>query len=109
MSENAHFLIKPVRPALAGDEYLRRNLMHAKSCGLFAQILVTTDRVAKLKRPPKWLIHHLTEMRKRAEPLMPEMAAWRDSSTDNPYAQPNRQAEGRVSDATATAENGGQP
>jgi hypothetical protein len=66
-------------------EYDRRNLIHCKSVGLFAQILVTADRVAKMKRPPKWLIQHLVEMRQRAEPLMTEMAAWRDSSSDNPY------------------------
>ena len=90
----------PVSPALgvaegsAPTEYLRRNIVIAKACGLKHEIKLTTQRLRKMRRVPKWLFASLTAMHERAADLPPELAQWRDSSPDSPFP-PNDQDHGR--------------
>lgn len=78
----------------APTEYLRRNLVIAKACGLKTEIKVTTQRLRKMSRVPKWLFASLTAMHERAADLPPELAQWRDSAPDNPFP-PNKNGEPR--------------
>ena len=67
-------------------EYLRRNLMHAKSVGLRAESSKTLTHLRSLKRRvPLWLLQSLEEMKSRAEPLPHELAQWRNRAPDRPY------------------------
>jgi hypothetical protein len=66
------------------EEYLRRNLVIAKACGLKAEIKVTTQRLRQMRRVPQWLFKSLTAMHERAADLPPELARWRDASPDKP-------------------------
>lgn len=67
-------------------EYLRRNLVVAKACGLKEGIKATTQRLRSMSRVPRWLFASLTAMHERAADLPPELARWRDASPDSPFA-----------------------
>jgi len=60
-------------------EYLRRNLLVAKSIGINSNAKAAMARVRTLKRQPAWLVKYLQGILDRAEPLPKELAAYRDS------------------------------
>ena len=60
------------------DEYLRRNLQHARSIGVCADLKVAIDRLVKCKHPPKWLMRRLVDALGRASELPRELAAHRN-------------------------------
>ena len=66
-------------------EYLRRNVVLASAGGAQASIDAALDRLAKLKRPPRWLVTQLEMAKVRADKLPTELAKWRDAASDNPY------------------------
>lgn len=66
------------------EEYIRRNIVVAKACGLKEEIKVTTQRLRQMRRVPKWLFASLTAMHERAADLPTELAKWRDDSPDTP-------------------------
>lgn len=69
---------------MAHEEYLRRNLLHASSVGVRANLRFALKRLGETKRPPKWLLILLEGTLERAEKVHPEMAAWRDQADDAP-------------------------
>jgi hypothetical protein len=60
------------------DEYLRRNLQHARSTGVCADISAIITRVEKRKTSPRWLVLKLFEVLRKAQPLPHELANHRD-------------------------------
>lgn len=60
------------------DEYLRRNLLHAASCGAEANARAARDRLMLSKKQPKWLVELLDGIIDRAHRVSKEMAAHRD-------------------------------
>lgn len=65
-------------------EYLRRNLVHAGSVGVWAGIITASDRLKQMKRPPKWLVEQLDGLVERAEKASAELAQWRNAAPDTP-------------------------
>lgn len=76
-----------VVPCSAPKEYLRRNIVVAKACGLKAEVGITLLKLQNRRRVPKWLLASLAAMRGRAADLPSELAQWRDASPDNPYSR----------------------
>jgi 3-deoxy-D-manno-octulosonic-acid transferase len=70
---------------MAHEEYLRRNLIHAASCGSKAAFEKAIKRLSETKNPPKWLMETLQGGLERAERVCPEMAKWRNAAPDAPY------------------------
>lgn len=62
----------------AKDEYLRRNLLVAKSYGIAANASSALSRLEAQSRPPKWLISALTGIINRNLEIPRELAAHRD-------------------------------
>lgn len=60
------------------DEYLRRNLVHAKSVGVLYGIKTIVDRLDKQKRKPKWMMNILNREMIKANVVAHEIAAHRD-------------------------------
>ena len=70
-------------------EYLRRNLIVAKSIGAKAGVSKSLKRLEQMSRPPKWLVESLQGVLVRQDPLPEELAKWRDSAEDRPpYVDP---------------------
>jgi hypothetical protein len=59
-------------------EYLRRNLLHAKSCGVYYGIKSIIDRLNKLQNKPKWILEALNKELTKAEVVQQEMATHRE-------------------------------
>ena len=59
-------------------EYLRRNLVHSKACGMEAGLISALFKVARLKNHPKWLVKLLKETMDKAEGIRRELAKHRD-------------------------------
>ena len=59
-------------------EYLRRNLVHAKACGVEAGLTSALFKVVRLKNHPKWLVKLLKETMDKAEDVRQEIAKHRD-------------------------------
>ena len=59
-------------------EYLRRNLVHAKACGVEAGLTSALFKVVRLKNHPKWLVKLLRETLDKAEGISQELAKHRD-------------------------------
>ena len=66
------------------EEYLRRNLIHAKSVGAQAGVRVAIERLSARKDAPKWLLEQLRGVAERLEPVPHEIAEWRNSAPDAP-------------------------
>lgn len=66
------------------DEYLRRNLIHAKAVGVVGEIQMALRRVEAWERPPHWLCRSLRFALRRAEALPSELARWRDLEDTTP-------------------------
>lgn len=60
------------------DEYLRRNLLVAKSIGITANVGVALKRLEEQSMPPKWLIGLLKGIVDRNLLIPRELAAHRD-------------------------------
>lgn len=60
------------------NEYLRRNILHASSVGVQANIGVAIDRLVFQKHPPKWLLKLLDKAHNQAYDVSKEMAKHRD-------------------------------
>jgi hypothetical protein len=60
------------------DEYLRRNLIHAKSVGIGAGLKSSISRLENNKNSPKWLINTLKGLHERSLPVASECAKHRD-------------------------------
>lgn len=60
------------------NEYLRRNLIHAKAVGVYYGMKAMLERVEALKRQPKWLIRMLKTEIEKAESVHKEIAAHRN-------------------------------
>lgn len=61
------------------DEYLRRNLLHAKAVGAAAGVLSIIGRLeARTRLPPQWLLDGLRDVFERADAVATEMAVHRD-------------------------------
>jgi len=69
---------------VAHAEYLRRNLHHACSVGAVSACEVALARLAKMKRPPVWVVEAFEAIESRIEQLPDELAAWRNSAPDAP-------------------------
>ncbi len=69
------------------DEYLRRNLLHAKSLGVKANASAALKRLEMQANPPKWLVAALRGILERADPLPADLARWRDAAPDAPSAE----------------------
>jgi hypothetical protein len=65
-------------------EYLRRNLVHASSIGVVAEVDDLIGRANIVGYLPKWLLDGLEEIRWRANLAPKELAAWRDVAPDTP-------------------------
>lgn len=72
---------------MSPNEYLRRNIMVAKSCGAKAEVAISLRRLQSMRHAPKWLLTSLTEMQMRLDKIPDELAEWRDAAPDNPYSQ----------------------
>lgn len=59
-------------------EYLRRNLLHAKSVGVHFGIKSVIDRVEKMRRKPKWMLEILRRELVKSDAVQKEMAAHRE-------------------------------
>lgn len=66
------------------QEYLRRNLLHAKACGAKANVSTALKRLEMQTRPPQWLVNALRGILERVDPLPAELARWRDLAPDTP-------------------------
>lgn len=66
------------------QEYLRRNLLHAKACGAKANASTALKRLEMQTRPPQWLVNALRGILERVDPLPAELARWRDLAPDTP-------------------------
>jgi hypothetical protein len=73
---------------MAHEEYLRRNLIHASSIGVRANVASALVRLRKTKRPAKWLVELLDRTLVRAEKVHPEVAKWRNCAPDSPANMP---------------------
>ena len=82
---------------MTDDEYLRRNLMVAKSIGIVANATAGTARLRALSRPSKWMIELLEGIVERAIPLPHELAAYRDADDTIRASQTIKLADGRYS------------
>ena len=69
---------------MSHEEYLRRNLMVAKAIGAHAAARKALERLAGLKRRPKWLMEAFESVRVRTVALPPDLARWRDAAPDAP-------------------------
>lgn len=76
--------MEAIGTTMAHEEYLRRNLIHCSAIGARAGVQAAIKRLSAMKRTPKWLLHELAEVLKRAEKLPPELAAWRIQADDAP-------------------------
>lgn len=76
------------------EEYLRRNLMHAKACGAHANTSAALRRLEMQARPPRWLVKELEGIMRRLEPLPNELAQWRNLAPDAPEYVKAESAEG---------------
>lgn len=59
-------------------EYLRRNLLHAKAVGTYANARTALGRLQAQGRPALWLVAALAGIVERAGPVAAEMARHRD-------------------------------
>ena len=59
-------------------EYIRRNLIYSKACGVEAGLTSALFKVARLKNHPKWLVKLLKETMDKAEGIRRELAKHRD-------------------------------
>jgi hypothetical protein len=59
-------------------EYLRRNLLHAKSVGVYFGIKAVVDRVETMRRKPQWMLEILNRELVKAYIIQKEMAAHRE-------------------------------
>ena len=66
------------------EEYLRRNNNLAKSIGVCAGAAKALDRLAELKRQPKWIVKAFEDIHHRASALPDELAAYRNIAPDAP-------------------------
>ncbi len=66
------------------QEYLRRNLIHAKAVGAHANTAAILRRLEMQSNPPKWLIKGLEGIMRRLQDVHPEIARWRDIAPDAP-------------------------
>ena len=66
------------------EEYLRRNLLHAKSVGAVAALNGARARLLNVKRAPKWMLTAIESALARSRPLPDEIARWRNSAPDAP-------------------------
>jgi hypothetical protein len=69
---------------MAHEEYLRRNLLVCKAIGIRANAEAALKRLNATKRPAKWLVKYFEGIRDRAEPLAPDLVAWRTQAPDMP-------------------------
>ncbi len=69
------------------EEYLRRNLIHAKSVGLRHGLVKALLRVANTKRMPQWLFDELFFLYVRSIEVPGELAKWRNTAPDAPLRQ----------------------
>ena len=60
------------------EEYLRRNLIHVKACGVEAGLTSALFKVARLKSHPKWLVKLLQETLCKNDGIRQELAKHRD-------------------------------
>lgn len=80
------------------EEYLRRNLVLCSSIGARANIRAIRERLARTKRPPKWLMEILERTYTRASEVQDDLAAWRNAAPDAPdyVVSPSRRAARRA-------------
>lgn len=71
-------LSRQLSPGPRTDEYLRRNLLHAKAVGAVSLAESIVRRLHRRSRIPIWLALQLAELQLRIEALPPELAAHRD-------------------------------
>jgi len=60
------------------EEYLRRNLLHAKAVGVAATIGYILKRLRGTRNPPKWLLRRLVQIELKAQAIHAEMAKHRN-------------------------------
>lgn len=60
------------------EEYLRRNLIHAKAVGVRAGLYEALRRLNGTRRPPKWLTKLLSAEYLKANAVAEEVAKHRD-------------------------------
>lgn len=70
------------------DEYRRRNLLVCSSIGATAAARTALERLATMKRPPKWIVEAFKSVQERTEPLTPDLARWRNEAPDAPQYKP---------------------
>lgn len=68
---------------IVSAEYLRRNIIHAKSVGVCGNLKAALKRLKASKTPIKWLIENLQGFLGRAEVVSGEMAKHRDEERDD--------------------------
>jgi len=68
---------------IVSAEYLRRNLIHAKSVGVCGNLEAALIRLQASKSPIKWLIENLKGSLGRAKVVSGEMAKHRDETKDD--------------------------
>ena len=72
-------------PHMQSEEYLRRNLLHCKACGVAAGISAAIERLKAKAKTPKWLMTILENELAKAYAVANEMAKHRDEEwTDDP-------------------------
>ena len=60
--------------------YARRNILHCKAVGAWANAEAALKRLRSQKRPAKWLVAYLESIVSRAKPVAHEMAKHRDEA-----------------------------
>ena len=61
------------------DEYIRRNLQHARSVGANANLAKVIVRLRSANYAPLWLLDELDGIQKRIDGLPNDLAKWRDA------------------------------
>jgi len=59
------------------EQYLARNLAIASSVGIGAAADKALERLAKMKRPPKWLVAKFEAIREREAKIRPHLVEYR--------------------------------
>lgn len=59
-------------------EYLRRNTLVSSAHGIKAQTEVALDRLARMRKPPKWMVKALREIQARITGMPGELAKYRN-------------------------------
>jgi len=69
---------------MAHEEYLRRNLVHAASVGVVADVGAVLTRLKTIKSAPKWLVEQLERTHRKSKNIPHDVALWRNSAPDAP-------------------------